>query len=83
MCVCILKSVGPRRDLYFLNSFILYLHTCNICVFPACCFRQRTYAAQGLVNGITRVSPSLIDYPIIKALCCIYTLTKATSWKHI
>ena len=47
----ILKCVGPRRDLYFLRiySFISFLHTY---MFPACCFRQRTYMAQGLVNGV-------------------------------
>ena len=29
--------------------FILFLH---MCMFPACCFHQRTYMAQGLVNGV-------------------------------
>ena len=23
-----------------------------MCMFPACCFRQKTYMAQGLVNGV-------------------------------
>ena len=23
-----------------------------MCMFPACCFRQKTYVAQGLVNGV-------------------------------
>ena len=47
----ILRWVGPWRDLYFFRIylFILFLHTC---IFPACCFRQRTYMAQGLINGI-------------------------------
>ena len=30
----------------------------------------------------TRVSSSLIEYPIYKALCHTCTLTKASSWKH-
>ena len=30
----------------------------------------------------TRVSSSLIEYPIKKALCHVSSLTKATSWKH-
>ena len=29
--------------------FILFSHTC---MFPACCYRQRTYMAHSLVNGI-------------------------------
>ena len=56
----ILKWVCLRRDFYlfriylFIDLFILFLHTC---MFPVCCFRQRTYLAQGLVNEtwITRV----------------------------
>ena len=40
----ILKWIGPRRDLYSVKIylFISFLHTC---IFPACCFRQRTYMA--------------------------------------
>ena len=33
--------------IYFVLTYVLY-----ICVFPACCFRQRTYVAQGLFNGV-------------------------------
>ena len=44
-----MKLVGPLRDLYFFNLFILFLHTC---MFPGCCFRQRTNMAEGLVNGV-------------------------------
>ena len=33
----------------FIYSFILFLHKC---MFPACCFRQITYMAQGRVNGV-------------------------------
>ena len=54
-------------------------------MFPACCFRQRTYMVQNLINGVlneTWVSSSLIKYPINKALCNICTLTKVTTWKH-
>ena len=33
--------------IYFVLTYVLY-----VCMFPACCFRQRTYVAQGLVNGV-------------------------------
>ena len=46
-------------------------------MFPACCFRQRTYMAQGLVNGI-QVS---LSTPSTRS-CDICSLMKATSWKH-
>ena len=32
---------------YFVLTYVLY-----ICMFPACCFPQRTYVTQGLVNGV-------------------------------
>ena len=34
------------KFIYFVLTYVLY-----ICMFPACCFRQRTYGAQGLFNG--------------------------------
>ena len=37
----------------FIHLFILFLHTC---MFPACCFRQRTYMPQSLVNGVLNVT---------------------------
>ena len=33
--------------IYFVLTYVLY-----ICMFPACCFRQRTCVAQGLFNGV-------------------------------
>ena len=33
--------------IYFDLSYLLHTY-----MFPACCFRQRTYIAQGLVNGV-------------------------------
>ena len=36
--------------------FILFLHTY---MFPACCFHQRTYMAQGDVNGALNETQSL------------------------
>ena len=33
--------------IYFVLTYVLY-----ICMFPAYCFRHRTYMAQGLVNGV-------------------------------
>ena len=32
--------------IYFVLTYVLYM-----CMFPACCFRQRTYVTQGIVNG--------------------------------
>ena len=32
-----------------IHLFILFLRTC---MFPACCFRQRTCMSQGFVNGL-------------------------------
>ena len=38
-----------KRFVFFkIYSFIKFLHTL---MFPATCFRQRTYMKQGLVNG--------------------------------
>ena len=36
--------------MYFFYLFIFFLHSCYM--FPACCFRQRTCVAQGLLNGV-------------------------------
>ena len=55
--IYILKRVPSRRDLYFfffrIYLFILFLHTY---MFSVCCFRQRTYAAQGHVNRVLNTS---------------------------
>ena len=40
-------STSMRFEFFYL--FILFL---LMCMFPACCCRQRTYMAQGLVNGV-------------------------------
>ena len=45
-------SYPPR--IYFILTHVLY-----ICMFPACCFRQRTYMAQGLFNWV--LNESLTD----------------------
>ena len=43
-------NISTKRFLFFaIYLFISILHTC---MFPACCFRQRTYITQGLVNGV-------------------------------
>ena len=39
--ICIFKFI------YFVLTYVLYIH-----IFPACCFHQRTYVTQGLVNGV-------------------------------
>ena len=38
---------STKRFVFFKELFIYLLH---ICMFPACCFRQRTYVTQGHVN---------------------------------
>ncbi len=38
--------LGPQF-IYLVLTYMLY-----ICMFPACCFRQRTCVAQGRFNGI-------------------------------
>ena len=38
-----------RFEFFRIYLFILFL---LICMFPACCFHQRTYMAQGIVNGV-------------------------------
>ena len=35
------------KFVYFVLTYVLY-----ICMFPACCFRQRTNVARGLFNGV-------------------------------
>ena len=35
------------KFIYFVLTYVLYT-----CMFPVCCFLQRTYVAQGLVNGV-------------------------------
>ena len=47
----ILKWIDPRRDLYFLNIYLL-ISFVHACMFPAYCFLQRRNMAQGLVNGV-------------------------------
>ena len=44
------KMRSTKRFVFlFIYLFILFLHTC---MFPAWCFRQRTFMPQGLVNGV-------------------------------
>ena len=41
--------------IYFVLTYVLYLcitFVLYICMFPACCFRQRTCVAHGLLNGV-------------------------------
>ena len=38
---------GPRRNLYFLNLFIVLTYFLYICMFITCCFRQRRCVTQG------------------------------------
>ena len=39
-----------------------------MCMFPACCFRQRTYMAQGLVYGATSMRLELTLVSILNDL---------------
>ena len=46
-------SRSMKRFAFFrIYLFVTFLH---MSIFPASCFRQRTYMAQGLVNGYTRL----------------------------
>ena len=38
---------------FWIYLFCSYMRVIYICMFPACCFRQRTYAAQGFLMGGT------------------------------
>ena len=60
MCVCVYKNVccwsKESIKIYFkirrsTNLFCSYI-VLYMCMFPACCFRQKTYVAQGLLNGL-------------------------------
>ena len=44
-----MKRFVVFESIYFVLMYVLYM-----CMFPACCFRQRTYVAQGLVKGFTQ-----------------------------
>ena len=51
-------KIGRSTKRFVFSKFI-YLFICLVftymlymCMFPACCFRQRTYMAQGLVNRV-------------------------------
>ena len=41
------KTLVFFKFIYFILTYVLYMY-----MFPVCCFRQRTYMAQGLVNGV-------------------------------
>ena len=41
--------------IYFVLTYVLYIcitYVLYICMFPACCLRQRSRVAQGLLNGV-------------------------------
>ena len=64
VCVCILMSRSTERFVFFR----IYLY---MCMFPTCCFPQRTYIAQGLVNGVlneTRTHSCLNDVQLVMVL---------------
>ena len=46
----IFNWIDPWRDLYFLENY-LFISSLHTWMFPTCCFRQRTYVAQGHGNG--------------------------------
>ena len=47
--------------IYFALTYVLY-----ICMFPACCFHQRTYVAQGLVNGVLNETCFQFEWPLVR-----------------
>ena len=43
---------STKRFVFFEFIYFVLTNVLYICMFPACCFHQRTYVAQGLVNGV-------------------------------
>ena len=41
-----------KRFVFFEFIYFVLIYVLYICMFPACCFHERTYVAQGLVNGV-------------------------------
>ena len=56
VCVCFKIRRSTKRIVFFLFIYFVLIYVLYMCIFPACCFRQRTYVAQGLVNGILSVT---------------------------
>ena len=48
VCVCVFVCVGVYIYIYI----YVCMYVCYMCMFSASCFRQRTYVAQGLINGV-------------------------------
>ena len=42
-------SRSTKSFVFFLGFIYLFISFLHMCIFPACCFHQRTYMAQGLV----------------------------------
>ena len=47
-----LKKRSTKRFVFFEFIYFVLTYVLYMCMFPACCFRQRTYVVQGLVNGV-------------------------------
>ena len=45
---------STKRFVFFEFIYFVFTYMLYICMFPACCFHQRTYMAQGLVNGVLK-----------------------------
>ena len=64
--------------IHFDLTYVLY-----ICMFPACCFRQRTCVAQGLLNGVRNETwtHSCFQYKwFLSGQTCFYKDFVAISW---
>ena len=52
VCQAILDCLSSTESLFYIQNQIDKIIYIYVCMFPACCFRQRTDVAQGLVNGV-------------------------------
>ena len=43
---------STKRFVFFEYTYFVFTYVLYICMFPACCFCQRTYLAQGLCNRV-------------------------------
>ena len=67
----------------FFNLFIVITYVLYMCMFPACCLRQKTYVTQDLVNRVLNetLTHTNIFYKYI--YMCVYFQLVAFVRKHI
>ena len=50
------KGRSTQRFVFFKYTYSVLTYMLRMYIFPAGCFRQRTYMAQGLVNGVLELT---------------------------